>query len=159
MPELHRSICSLPNDDADLAKGGVFVWIIVAELSPATFLAFQRGTGHGFRYSKEVHQVERGVPARVVFAVARHTDFSSALAKFLQPLQRARHFLAPAHHADPVLHQLLQALLDLVRTFAIGAALEWPKCFADRLFHLAFVHPSVFLFFCELASKLSPTCA
>src|SRR5258705_11287722 len=100
MAELHRSIRCLPNDAADLAKGGIFVWIIVAELSPAAFLAFQRGTGHGFRYNKQVHQVERRVPARVVFAVAGHTDLSSALAKFLQPLQRARHFLSPAHDAD-----------------------------------------------------------
>ena len=44
--------------------------------------------------------------------------------ELVEPVERARHFVLPAHDADEVLHHVLQIVLDLIRAFAVGAALE-----------------------------------
>ena len=64
-----------------LAEPRILVRIVVAEVPAPALLASEGGEGDGFGNRQQVVQVEGRVPARVVFAVARHLHAGSPLAK------------------------------------------------------------------------------
>src|SRR5260370_40708538 len=87
------------------------------------FLALDRGACDGFRDGQQVIQIESGVPARVVFAIAHYENIRSALAETLDTLQGLLHFFLPADDTNFVLHHVLQIVFHLLRTLA-AASLE-----------------------------------
>ncbi len=103
----------------------------------AALLALERGPRYGFGDRQQIAEIERGVPAGVVFAIACHSDMPGALAQFQNGLQGLLHLFLAAHDAHLVLHHVLQVMLDLIGTFA--RALERFERLPSRLLHLRHV--------------------
>ena len=68
-------------------------------------------------------QVERGMPPRVVFPIAAHTNAARPLAQVADALERARHLVFPPDDSHEVLHHLLQLALNPVRILRAGLRL------------------------------------
>ncbi len=81
-------------------------------------------------------QVERGMPAGIVLAMAVNGGLVGALPELSEVLQRLLHFAFVADDADERLHHFLQLTLDLVGTLRTGAggraALERLECLFGR---------------------------
>src|SRR5687767_7819078 len=70
--QLHLTVRCLADDGVVLAEAPiVLVWIIFAEMSAARFLAIEAAQHEGFADREQVGKIKRGVPTRVVFAIAR----------------------------------------------------------------------------------------
>jgi succinate dehydrogenase/fumarate reductase flavoprotein subunit len=65
-------------------------------------------------------QINRRMPAGIVFAMAINSDVSGAFPKFGQFVERANQFLFASHDTDEALHHFLQISLHLVRVFGIA---------------------------------------
>src|SRR5436190_4122463 len=74
--DVHCAIVTAPNNRVHVRKLCILLWIILAKLRTATFLACKRCSRHRFRNSEEISQIERGVPTRVEFTVSAHPDLS-----------------------------------------------------------------------------------
>src|SRR5207249_573022 len=74
----HLSVVAATEKDVEFRKLGIFLREIVAEVTSPAFLSLERGTRDRLRDGEEVCQIERGVPAGIVFAAARHRDFRGA---------------------------------------------------------------------------------
>src|SRR6266498_2410294 len=77
-PHLYPVAGAFLQDDVHLPQGGVLVRIVLAEVSAAAFLSFERRSSDGFGDGEQVAQVERGVPAGVEFAISGHADRARA---------------------------------------------------------------------------------
>ncbi len=71
-------------------------------MAAAALAALDGAAGDGLGDGEQVLEIERGVPAGVVFAVAIDGDFRRRLLELLNLLQRAGHFILAAHDADEV---------------------------------------------------------
>ena len=91
---------------------------VLAELRPPALLALDGGRRDGFGDGQQVAEVDRGVPAVVVFAVAADPGAPRARPQALEPVERLAHLRLAAHDADQVLHHVLQVVLDRVRVLA-----------------------------------------
>src|SRR6185436_18013491 len=65
--DFHRPIGRLTHDDVDRAELRRLVRIVVAEMAAAAFFPLDRASGHGLRHGQQVAQIDRRVPARIVF--------------------------------------------------------------------------------------------
>ena len=96
-------------------------------MAAAAFFAVERRAGDGFGNGEQMFQVDRRVPAGVVFAMAVNGDLSCAFLKFAQPVQSLHHFVLAPHDADELLHHLLQIMLHLVRALRRVAPVVAPR--------------------------------
>src|SRR5262249_43830048 len=101
-----------------------FVRIIFAKLCTATFFSLDCGAGDRLRYSKEVLQIDCGMPPGIVFAIACNCSAIGSLFQLLQLAKRVLHFGFCSNDSRTVLHQFLQVLLDLVWVLAVPSV-EW----------------------------------
>ena len=67
--ELHFSTGAFSRHDVEAAVLFVLGRKIIAEMRPAAFFPLQRRPSNNFRYGQQAVQVERRVPARIVFPV------------------------------------------------------------------------------------------
>src|SRR5439155_1740870 len=72
----------------------------------------------------QVGEIERSMPAWVVFAMAANAHPARPVAQRLEVRERALHFRFVSDDADETLHHVLQRVLDLVRSFTLRAALK-----------------------------------
>ena len=75
----------------------------------------------GLRNREQIFQIQRRVPAGVVFAVAINRDLPGAFPEFSHPVERPDHFVLAPHDADEALHHFLQLVLHLIRPFGAAA--------------------------------------
>src|SRR5688500_15087889 len=90
----------------------------------AAFLPLDRRQRDRFRYREQVVQVERRVPAGVVFAIALHADVGRIGAQRAHAIQGLHHFRFLPDDTDQLLHHLLQRVLDGVRSLPRASAIE-----------------------------------
>ena len=109
--------------------------IIVAEVSAAAFLALDGGQRDGFGNRQQVAQIERGMPAGIVFAIAVAPRRWLPFFKLREAYQRALHLFFAAHDADQILHHVLQLVLHFIRGDAAGAVERCERLTGD-LIHL-----------------------
>ena len=102
----------------------LFLGIVVAEMGAAAFLAVDGGAGDDLRDGQQVVQIERGVPAVVVFAIAGDAGFGGAGFQFLDARRGRAPFLLRGARCRPGPASCLQFVLDGVGILAGGAALE-----------------------------------
>src|SRR5215217_7054392 len=121
---LHPAAASATHRDVERGEGGALVWIVLAEMTAAAFLAFDGGACDRLRHGQQVAKVLSGVPAGVVFTMADDAGAGGAAVQLLQPDERLLHLALVADDADQVLHHRLQVLLDLERVLRGIAALE-----------------------------------
>ena len=92
----------------------------------------------GFGNREQIFQINRRMPAGIVFAMAINGDASGAFPKFGESVKRANHFLLAPHDADESLHHFLQIMLHLIRAFGaarcVGAAIKWFQRLARGFF-------------------------
>src|SRR5258707_3950746 len=108
-------------------------------------------------------QINHGMPAGIVFAMAMDNDVLGALPELAQSVERANHFLFSPHDPDEVLHQFLQIVLHPVRTFGLaicsGGAVERFQSLARGLLNLSGVNTTSIVFLgknsCEFARALA----
>src|SRR5947209_10055096 len=93
-------------------------------MPPAAFAPLDRGASDRLRYEQEVWEIERGMPAGVVFAMAADAHPARSVAQRLESRERALHFRFVSDDADEVLHHFLQRILDLVGSFSLRATLK-----------------------------------
>src|SRR5262245_50335571 len=84
--ELHRAVCAFPNDEVERAELGRLLRVVLAEVGAAAFLALDGDGRDGLGDGQEIRQIDTGVPAVVVLAVAGDADFRSALTQAVQLL-------------------------------------------------------------------------
>src|SRR5262249_7382294 len=92
----------------------------LAELCTATLLSLDSSPSNGLGNSEEALEIERGVPAGIVFPVARHTRAAGPLSQCGNAFQGSQHLVLPAHDASQGLHHFLQVMLKLVRPLSGG---------------------------------------
>src|SRR6516165_4014851 len=89
-------------------------------------------------------QIDCGVPAGIVFAMATDRDVFGTLPKLGQFVKRANHFLFAAHDAYEALHHFLEIILHLVWAFTVGrsfgGAIEWLEGLTSSFFNLSVVN-------------------
>src|SRR3954470_22128036 len=68
--EPHLAVGPLSDHDVEAAPGRVLFRVIIPIVPTAAFPAFDGGAGDGLGDGEQVAQVERGVPAWIVFPVA-----------------------------------------------------------------------------------------
>src|SRR5690348_18007738 len=95
------------------SAGVVFCWVIVAEMSAAAFLSLDGRARNQLRNGEQVAQIERGVPAAVVFAVSRDGHLSRSFLQRAEFVERLLHLFRPPHNSDQMLHHFLQIVLNL----------------------------------------------
>ena len=71
---LPSPVATLARDQIEGAVGLVFLGIVVAEVAAAALLPLERATRDRFRDRQQVVEVECGMPARVVLAMAADAD-------------------------------------------------------------------------------------
>ena len=96
-------------------------------MSAAALLAFEGRARDGFGNCEQMFQINRRVPAGIVFTMAMDSDILRAIPKFAQSVERANHFLFAPYDADEALHHFLQIDLHLVRAFRVAG------CFCGSL--------------------------
>src|SRR4051812_23830497 len=79
--ELHRSISGFLDDEVERRVCGILVRIVITEMAAATFLALDRRSRDRLGDREQILEIERGVPARIVFAIAANSDAFRALAQ------------------------------------------------------------------------------
>ena len=84
-----RPSAPFADDDVHFAEGRILVGVILPEVTAAAFAPFDRGAGDRFGHEQQVREIERRVPAGVVFAMAADPDAARPLAQFLEPVERA----------------------------------------------------------------------
>ena len=84
-------------------------------MSAATFFSLDGRSRDGFGNGQQRREIEGGVPAGVVIAIARDTDLLGLLPETLESLQGFLHLIFFTHDPDKVLHRLLQLVLNLER--------------------------------------------
>ncbi len=95
-------------------------------MSAATFLALDRASRDALRHHQQIAQIECGMPAVVVHAVAVDADVLGAALVFRDLRERLDHLILAARDTDQVLHHILQLVLDLIRRFGLSCGrLEW----------------------------------
>src|SRR5881397_2460876 len=98
--EGHRAVGLFADGEVDLAEAGVFVRVIVAKMRAPAFFAFDSAASDRFGDDEEIVEIEGGVPAGVVFAMASDADFASAFAKFFNLAKCSLHLVFFADDAD-----------------------------------------------------------
>ena len=93
-------------------------------MSASTLLALDRRSRDGLGDNQEIAEIQRRVPARIVFTVPGHSRLCRSLCQLVQSDQRLLHLPLVADDPDQFLHEVLQILLDLERVFGGVAALE-----------------------------------
>ena len=83
--QLHRAIRALLDDDVSPSRPRRFIREIFAEVAAAAFLAVERGAGDGLGDGEEMLEIERGVPAGIIFAVAVNGGLFGAIPEFAEP--------------------------------------------------------------------------
>ena len=121
---LHFTAGTAADDDVEFAERFVFVWIILTEVAAAALAPLQGRTRDGFGNRQKIGQVERGMPAAVVFAVPLHSDLAGSLLQFAQFLEAFLHFRLVPYDPDEFLHFRLQFVLDLLDVDARRNTLE-----------------------------------
>ena len=76
--QLHRAVRAFADDDVHLAGCGILVRKILAEMAAAAFLAVDGRARDGLGNREQMLQIDRGVPAGIVFAVAVDGDLVAA---------------------------------------------------------------------------------
>ena len=117
--DLHRAVRSLVDHEIERAVRRILLRIVVAEMRAAAFLALQGRERDGFGNREQIVQIERGVPAGIVFAIAADAHFAGALFQLRDPFQRALQLILAADDAHQILHQVLQIVLHLIRAFPL----------------------------------------
>ena len=76
-------------------------------MSAAALLALEGRARDGFGNCEQMFQINRRVPAGIVFTMAMDSDVLGAFPKFAQSAERAKHFFFTPHDADEALHHFL----------------------------------------------------
>ena len=88
-------------------------------------------------------QIDRGVPAGIVFPVAVDGDILGPFPKLMQSVEGAQHLVLAPDNANQVLHHFLQVMLNLVRPFGVSrrfrGALERFQRLAGGFFDFAVI--------------------
>src|SRR5579885_1319862 len=105
--KLYFTIRTLSRHDVELTRFLALCREIVTKVCAAAFFSFQRCFGHDFRNRQQVPEIERGVPAGVVFAIAIDADLLAPRFQFANSFERLLHLLFGADDADQVLHHVL----------------------------------------------------
>src|SRR6478609_161429 len=71
--QLHLPIRAPPHQDIEPRTCRILLRTVVAEVPATALPPLDRGAGHRLGDRQQVAQVERGVPTRIVLAVAGHT--------------------------------------------------------------------------------------
>src|SRR5207244_4988838 len=122
----HLATAALANDEVQPPPALDFLRTVFAKMRAPALFSLEARTGDRLRHGEEVGQVERRVPAGVVFTIAAHSDARRAIAEAGQQVERPQHVALVAHDPDEILHALLQLHLNLVRSFA-GSASRRPQ--------------------------------
>src|SRR4029078_6791655 len=77
----HSTVGALARDQVEGAVGLVLLGIVVAEMPAPTLFPFEGAARHRFRDRQQVVEVERGMPARVVLAMAADADSVGSFAQ------------------------------------------------------------------------------
>ena len=121
--ELHPAVGALARTTMlNLPKPASLLGIVVAEVAAAALLALERRARDGLGDRQQVVQVQRGVPAGVVLAVARdRRRFAARFSKLAESPQGLLHFLFARTMPTRSCIIVLQVLLDLVRPLGRSA--------------------------------------
>src|SRR4051812_5521458 len=93
-------------------------------MSPATLFPLQRSAGDDLGDCKQVLQVQRGVPPRIVLAVPGYGYLTRSVPQNLERVECATNLGLSSNYPDQILHHCLQIVFDLVGVFSHRAALE-----------------------------------
>src|SRR5580704_9886226 len=77
-PDLHRAVRSFVDYEVERSIGRVLLRIIITEMRATAFFAVSGRERNGLRDREQIVQVERGVPAWIVFAIAGDAHFTSS---------------------------------------------------------------------------------
>src|SRR5213594_1981620 len=156
----HFAARTAAHDDIELAESLVLIWIIFTEMTSSAFTALECRAGDSLGNRQEIGQIQRRVPAAVVFAVALHSDFPGALSEFSDLFQRHQHFRLGANDPDQSLHLHLQLMLNLIWTLSIArtrSPFERLQSPPRNAVHLIAVDRPCRMLLREACSKLSGT--
>src|SRR6185437_14506323 len=118
------SVAAAVDFEVHRAPGFVLMGEIVAEVAAAALLALAAGAGDQLGHGEQAVEIEGGVPAGVVLAVAADAGAGGALAEGGDAGEGLVHLGLGADNAHPILHHLLQLVLHGEGVLAAGAALE-----------------------------------
>src|SRR5689334_21690221 len=74
LPDDHPAVVAALHEHVDLAEGGRLLGEVLARVRAAALLALERRARDRLAHGEEAAEVERGVPPRVVVAVAGGAD-------------------------------------------------------------------------------------
>src|SRR5439155_27256528 len=99
----HLATAALANDEVQPPPALDFLRTVFAKMRAPALFSLEARTGDRLRHGEQVSQVERRVPAGVVFTIAAHSDARRAIAEAGQHVERPQHVAVVAHDPDDTL--------------------------------------------------------
>ena len=122
--DAHRAVLRARHDRVVPGVVIALALVVLAEVGSSALAPVERAAGDRFGDHEQVVEVEGGVPAGVVLAVALGGGLLGAGLEFGEPVKGRGHIRLVADDADLVLHHVLQVVLDVVRVLAALVLVE-----------------------------------